>query len=265
MDMIIDKKQLKTVQQIDGTGIQTPHKGELNTIGDFVKELMPRIPDGDIRRVVEQEMGGSIDEIDFGETLTMSFEYFPGVRIHVVYFEPDDGEGDDMAADADVKFFFSGDNVTMVSSEDLASFADLTMDYLQDLVLGNHSPVPEAPSDLLQRAILQRIEPFSFLKRQDLPALAAFLGGKLSATNLEWQITKSYFPGITITLRHDGKQLSFDFSGANVDRINSHAKDELAIFMINHCLRFIGTTYTALQMPAIVNQAFSFSHLRGKS
>jgi hypothetical protein len=263
--MNIDKKQLKTIQQIDGTGIQTPHRGELNTIGEFVKELMPRIPDGKVKRVVEQQMGGSIDDLGFGETVSMSFEYFPGVRIHVVYFKADAGDADDIDSEAEVKFFFSGINVTLVSSEDLASFADLTMDFFQDLALGKHSPVPDDPSDLLQRSILQRLEPFSILKRQDLPDLAAFLGGTLTATDLEWQLTKTYFPGITLTLRFDGKRIAFDFSGANMGCMNFHAKDELAIFLLNHCLRFIGTRYSALKMPVIVNQAFSFSYLRGKA
>ncbi len=262
--MIIDKKQLKTVQQIDGTGIGTPHKGELNTIGEFVKELLPQVPDEKVRSVVEQQMGGSIDDLGFGETLSMGFEYFPGVRIHVVYFKVDTVDGDDIGAEADVKFFFSGKAVTLVSSEDLASFADLTIDYLQDLALGKHSDVPDDPSDLLQRSILQRLEPFSILKRQDLPDLAAFIGGKLSAADLEWQLTKVYFPGIVIALRYDGKRIAFDFSGENIGHMNFHAKDELAIFMLNHCLRFIGTRYSALKMPAIVDQAFSFSHLRGK-
>ncbi len=262
--MDIDKKQLKTVQQIDGTGIGTPHKGELNTIGEFVKELMPQIPDAKVRSVVGQQMGGSIDDLGFGETFSLGFEYFPGVRIHVVYYKADASETDDIGAEADVKFFFSGDAVSMVSSEDLASFADLTMDYLQDLALGKHSAVPDEPSDLLQRSILQRIEPFGFLKRDDLPALAAFVGGKLTATELEWQLTKTYFPGITIVMRYDGKRITFEFSGEDVGRMNLHAKDELAIFLLNHCLRFIGTRYSALEMPTIVDQAFSFSYLRGK-
>jgi hypothetical protein len=262
--MIIDKKQLKTVQQIDGTSIGTPHKGELNTIGDFVKELLPRIPDDKVKHVVEQKMCGSIDDLGFGETFSMSFDYFPGVRIHVVYFKADASDDDGMFAEADVKFFFSGNVVTMVSSEDLASFADLTMDYLQDLALGKHSDLPDEPSDLLQRATLQRIEPFAILKRQDLPELAAFLGAKLTATELEWQMTKIYFPGVTITLRYDGKRIAYVFSGENIGRMNFHAKDELVIFMLNHCLRFIGTRYSALKMPAIVDQAFSFSNLRGR-
>ncbi|MEX2681216.1 MAG: hypothetical protein Q6373_006425 [Candidatus Sigynarchaeota archaeon] len=262
--MKIDKKQLKTVQQIDGTGIGTPHKGELNTIGEFVKELMPRIPESKVKGVVEQQMGGSMDDLGFGETFSMSFEYFPGVRIHVVYFKADTTEEDDMLAEADVKFFFSGEVVSMVSSEDLAGFADLTMDYLQDLAIGKQAIVPDEPSDLLQRSILQRMEPFGLLKREDLPALAAFIGGKLTATDLEWQLTKTYFPGITLVMKYDGKRIAFEFTGENVGRMNAHAKDELAIFMLNHGLRFIGITYESLKMPTIVEQAFSFSYLRKK-
>ncbi|MBN2151393.1 MAG: hypothetical protein JW839_08110 [Candidatus Lokiarchaeota archaeon] len=262
--MIIDKKDLRTVQQIDGTSISTPHKGELETIGRFVKELMPGIPEPELKGVVEQRMGGSIDDLGFGEAASMSFEYFPGVRIHVVYFKADEDDDDGITSEADVKFFFSGEAVSMVSSEDLASFADLTMDYLQDLATGKHSDPPDEPSDLLQRSVLQRAGPFSLIKRDDLPALAAFVGGKLTATEMEWQLTKTYFPGVTLVLRYDGKGISFDFTGENIGRMNHHAKDELAIFLLNHCLRFVGTTYASLTMPTIVDQAFSFSHLRSR-
>nr|MDO8114138.1 hypothetical protein [Candidatus Sigynarchaeota archaeon] len=259
--MKVEKKELKTVQQIDGTGIKSPHEGELRTIAESIKEFMPEVEKAQLESIVRQA-GGSLDDLGFGEDFTISFEYFPGVRIHAVYFGPASGD-DEISSEADVKFFFSGEKVMLVSSEDLASFADLTFDYLRDLSQNSTVP-PNEPSDLLQRSTLQRLEPFSLIKRDDLPKLAAFLDAKLTATQLEWQLTKSFFPSIEIVLKYDGKRINFSFSGKNLVRINTHARDQLAIFLLNHCLRFIGTTYTALKMPDIVDKAFSFSFLRSR-
>src|SRR5271157_387122 len=261
--MNFDKKNFKTIQQIDGTGIHSPHDGELKTIAESVKEFMPKSSRVDVETVMQQA-GGTLDDVGFGEDFTLGFEIFPGVRIHVVYFAPGTGD-DEIENEPDVKFLFSGDAVSLVSSEDLASLADLSMDYLRDLLAGNVTSPPEVPSDLLQRSILQRIEPFTFLNKEDLPDLAAFVGGKLSASKAGWQLRKAFFPGIDIILKYDGRHIDFAREGDNINSINNYAKDQLSIFLLNHCLRFIGTRYEGLAMPAIVGKAFSFLYLRSRS
>lgn len=258
--MNLDKKELKTIQQIDGTGIHSPHDGELKTIAESVKEFMCKISRMDIEAAMQQA-GGTLDNVGFGEDFTMSFELFPGVRIHVIYFAPGTGE-DEIESESDVKFLFSGDSVSLVSSEDLASLVDLSMDYLRDISFKNVTSPPETPSDLLQRSILQRFEPFAFLKRDDLPDLASFVGGELTSIMAGWQLRKTFFPGIDIVLKYDGENIDIAREGENLNDINNYAKDQLAIFLLNHCLRFIGTRYETLTMPSIVDKAFSFSYLR---
>ncbi len=254
----INKRDLITVQQIDGTGIKTPHERELQTIATSVLSYLPNHPAGDVKNAVEK-IGGTFHEIGFGEDFTISFQYYPGVRIHMPFFSADE----DGSNQAEVKFFFSGDRVALVSSEDLASFADLTMDYLRSMLHEPSNEVEHAgPSDLLQRSILQRSEPFGMLKRNDLSTLAAYIGGTLQAGDLYWYITKEFFKGVNVVIKYDGKKLWVDFTGQEKYAINNHAKDQLAIFTINHALRFIGTTYTALEMPDIVKKAFSFSYIR---
>lgn len=255
-------KDFKTIQQIDGTGIHSPHDGELKTIATAIKEFIPGISRDDVEAVV-QRAGGTIDTMGFGEDFTMSFEIFPDVRIHVVYFAPGSGE-DEIESQSDVKFLFSGNTVSIVSSEDLASLVDLSMDYLRDLLAGTIATRPETPSDLLQRSILQRLEPFGFLNEDDLPDLAAFAGGVLAITDEGWQLHKEFFPGIEIVLNYDGKSIEFMQEGKNLNNINNYAKDQLSIFLMNHCMRFIGMRYESLGMPDIVDKAFSFSYLRAK-
>ena len=88
--MKVEKKDLVTVQQIDGmTAVKTPHERELNTIGDAALKFLPGLDPSKLESVVIS-MGGSVDDLGFGEDYTVSFEYFPGVRIHVLYFSPDE-------------------------------------------------------------------------------------------------------------------------------------------------------------------------------
>jgi hypothetical protein len=261
--MNIDKKDFKTIQQIDGTGIHSPHDGELKTIAEAVKESLPKISRNAIETAMQQA-GGSLDTIGFGEDFTMNFEFFPGVRIHVVYFAPGTG-ADEMENEPDVKFLFSGDAVSLVSSEDLASLVDLSMDYLRDLAMDDaRFPVVDVISELLQRSISQRVEPFAYVQGDEMLELAAFIGGSITTTSNGWQLYKIFFPGIAITLNYEENNILFDFSGDNIERINIHARDQLAIFMLNHCLRFIGTRHASKDMPRIVDMAFSFSYLRSR-
>lgn len=257
--MNVSKKDLLTMQQIDGTSIKTPHDRELQTVAKAVLAFLPGVDHGTVVKTAGL-LGARVHDLEFGEAFTLSFEYFPGVRIHALYFQADDDDG----VEAEVKFFFSGDVVSWVSTEDLASLADLTMDYFREVATGVPGWIErhDGPSDLLQRSIMQRVEPFGFIKRIDLPALAAFLGGTLGAVDGEWHVTKTFFPGVDVRMHFDGKMLRFTFTGEKAGDLNSHARDQLAIFTMNHALRWIRITYSALDMPDMVDKAFSFSYIR---
>ncbi|MFX0103046.1 MAG: hypothetical protein ACFFCS_26000 [Candidatus Hodarchaeota archaeon] len=260
-----DGKKFYTVQQIDGSSIKTPHQRELDTIGDSVLNFLPGIPKEKVKEAVLDEMGGRIDDLGFGEDFTLTFTYFPEVIAHVIYYGPDDSE-EDLMAEPEVKFLFSGEKVTWVSSEDLASLIDLTMDYLRDLLLepGKENELPAVQSDLLQKSIVRRLEPFKLLDPIEVSDLSLFIDGKVTSIEGEWKLSKEFFPGIIVSIDFDGSSLGVDFEGNNIKKINNYAKDQLAIFLMNHCLRFISIEHESLEMPDIVKKAFSFSYLREK-
>lgn len=255
-----------TVQQIDGhKAIKTPHQRELDSIGDAVLKFLPQVSKEKMEAVVVEKMGGQIDDIGFGEDYTLSFTYYPDVRAHVIYYGPDDEE-EDLMAEPQIKFLFSGKTVTRVSSEDLASLIDLTMDYMENLMLepGKTFELPADQSDLLQRSIMQRREPFKLLDPIEVNDLAKFVDGKVTSTDGIWNLAKECFPGIILTLNFDGSNLGVKFSGSNLDKINNYAKDQMAIFLMNHCLRFIAMAHENVELPKIVEQTFSFSYLKKK-
>ncbi|MBD3185707.1 hypothetical protein GF325_02670 [Candidatus Bathyarchaeota archaeon] len=263
--MVPSKKELVTVQQIDGMSTKTPHARELETIGKSVKTFLPRYSRDTIHEVVD-EIGGSIDDLEFGEDLTMSFTFFPEATLHVVYYGAD--EDDDLVNEPDVRFLFSGKRVTWVSSEDLASLADLTMDYVRELLEsrnGAASSKGEVKSDLLQRSIMQRAEPFALLKAIDMPDLGEFVDANISSRDGTWIMKKEFFPGITIVFEHDSKGLKVEFAGKKLTTMNDYAKDQLAIFLMNHVLRFVHLRYPGEANHPIIEKAFSFSYLKGHS
>ena len=122
--------------------------------------------------------------------------------------------------------------------------------------------IPSQKSDLLKMAIKQRIKPFKNLKLEDMEELARFIGGSIEKKQDEMILTKNYFQGINIILKIDENNKNIDilFSGENIRNINNYVKDLFAIYLINHCLRFIKITYLNVSKLPIMKKIFSFSY-----
>ena len=114
-------------------------------------------------------------------------------------------------------------------------------------------------------SIDQRKEPFKHLKIEDLNDLASFVGGVAGQSGNQWTISKNYFPGIETTLIYDlnEKNLDFKYNGQHLNDINNYAKDQFAIFLMNHCIRFISSKYNVKE-PEIVKKIFSFNYQKSK-
>jgi len=260
------KKGYITARQIDGrSGIQSPHERELEAIGKNKLNLFLNHPTEIVKNVVETNLDGIIGNIGFNEQYTISFEYFPAVKIHILYFNYGEEESEPISG-AELKFFFSGENIMMVPSEDLNSFIDIALEYLESLINAEEQiySVSTEKTSLLKMAITQRIEPFQNLYFSHLNALAEFVGGNLSQNKTNWTLTRIFFPDIEVTLIYDfeAKNLDIHFNGAQIEKINPYARNQLGIFLINHCLRFISITYPTVKMPKIIGQIFSYSYLK---
>ena len=108
------------------------------------------------------------------------------------------------------------------------------------------------------------MEPFIHLRAEDLKNLASFVGGQLTHNKRSWELSKTFFEGFTIIINYskEPNKLDIKYTGENITKINNYARDQLGIFIINHCLRFISVTYPDKKMPKVVGQMFSYSYLK---
>ncbi|MHA1797371.1 MAG: hypothetical protein ACTSVY_02890 [Candidatus Helarchaeota archaeon] len=257
------KKKYMTVREIDGRmGVQSPHEGELKTIEKGFIDFFIKHSEESIKSMARTKLNAKFDEIGFDEDYAITFEYFPEVRIHVLYNNYDDEE-DDAISGSELRFLFSGDRVNWVPSEDLLSLLELTFSYLEEQVENKQEvyKMTDKKSDLLEMSIDQRTEPFKHIIINDLDDLAKFIGGSVSQMGEKWSLKKIYFPGIEVTLIYDTreKKLDFIYEGENLEKINNYAKDQFAIFLMNHCIRFISSKYNVKE-PGIVKKVFSFNY-----
>ncbi|MFX1298314.1 MAG: hypothetical protein ACFFD2_26100 [Promethearchaeota archaeon] len=260
------RKVYVTAQEIDGmTGIKSPHARELEELGKSKVDLFVKNKNRRIKIIVETQLDGKVENLGFDENYTVTFEFFPEVRSHLLFFNYEN-EKDEALGGSEIKFLFSGERVMWVPTEDSISLLDTTLEYLEN-ILSNSQEIhglKGEKTDLLKMAINQRKEPFNYLKIEQLDDLSTFIGAEIDQKNGVWVLSKRFFEGITVLLIYDMENNSLDigYEGEHLIKMNNYARDQLGIFLMNHCLRFISVTYPKIQMPKIVKQCFSFSYIK---
>ena len=260
------KRRFVTAQEIDGmTAIKSPHAHELESLGKAKVDIFLKNKKRRIKILVENNLNGRVENLGFGEDYTVTFEFFPEVMIHLLFYNYEDEE--DLAmGEAEIKVLFSGERVMWVPTEDSVSLLESTLEYLENLLSINPEiyGLSGEKSELLKTAITQREEPFKYLKSEHLNDLAIFVGGNITQNSMSWTLSKTYFKGITVSAIYNLKnhQLDLGYEGENLIRFNNYARDQLGIFLLNHCLRFIAVTYPTIKMPNIVKQTFSYSYIK---
>ncbi len=264
-----DKKKYVTAHEIDGhKGIKSPHARELEEMGQEKGEIFINEKKRRVKILLEEEFGGRMENLGFDEDYTLTLTFFPEVKVHILYTNFEEEE-DEPFEGAELKFLFSGERVRWIPTEDLIGLIEATLGLFETLLQDSaeHNRLAPEKTSLLIQAIDQRSKPFIHLKSENLKDLATFIGGELTQSDSSWQLTKTFFKGFDITLIYNPqtKELDVDYNGANVIKINNYARDQLGIFIINHCLRFLSITYPEIKMPKIVGQMFSYSYLRSKN
>ena len=184
---------------------------------------------------------------------------FPEVNIHLVftYFGDEFGDG----VTAEFKCFFSGERVQIIPGEDSITYVDIIFNFMERMIQ-NREPFEKSydkKSELMQKVLIQRIEPFSLLKESDKNDLALFLGAKVWKTADKWQITKEVFPGISIELTYDTREkLNIAYTGEALSKkVGSYHMEFVGIFLINHILRYITLQNLDKELPKICYIMFS--------
>ncbi len=257
--MVNTLRKYMTIGEIDATGVRGPHEKELADISKAKHHLFINLEMNKLKEIVEEDLGGKIENIGFDEDWTITIEMFPEVNIHMAYSYFGDEFGDGI--EAEFKFFFSGQRVFWVPGEDSATFIDIIMDFIERKIKGQepYEKKYEEKTELMEKVLLQRREPFSFLKDVDREDLATFLGAKVWKTRSGWRIKKEFFPEIFLEIIWDAQNhLDIKFSGINLPKnIDSYHLELVGIFLINHILRFITVNNIDKNLPDICYIMFS--------
>ncbi|TFG23027.1 MAG: hypothetical protein EU532_13840 [Promethearchaeota archaeon] len=252
------KKEFMTIGQIDATGVRGPHEKELEDISNMKYPIFIDISMENLQKIVEEDLGGKVEDIGFNEDWTITLEMFPEVNIHMAYSYFGDEFGD--GVEAEFKFYFSGERVYWVPGEDSATFIDVVMDFLERRIKGEEpfEKSYDIHTELMQKVLVQRNEPFKFLKEEDKNPLESFLGAKVWNTSSGWRIKREIFPKIfTEVIWDEQKGLDISFSGENLEKLSSYHSELVGIFVINHILRYITTKNEQQDLPDICYIMFS--------
>jgi len=229
-----------TVGEIDATGVRGPHEMELQNISNAKHTLFIDLGKEKLAKLVKDELGGLIENIGLNEDWTLTIEMFPEVNIHFVYSYFGDEFGGDPVAE--FKFLFSGKHATWVPGEDSATYIDIIMDLIERK-LKNEEPFEQKyiKTELMNKVLLQRNQPFALLVEDDKNLLSEFLGAKVWRTTNGWKIKKELLPDIYAELTwHEENGLDINFSGDKLrSNIGNYHVEFLGIFLINHVLRYI--------------------------
>ncbi len=116
------------------------------------------------------------------------------------------------------------------------------MDFIERL-LKNEEPFEkdyDKKTELMEKVLIQRKEPFELLKEVDRDKLAEFMGARVWKTSEGWRIKREFFPKMFAEITwNKEKGLNISFLGDNLKNMSSYHAELLGIFIINHILRFI--------------------------
>jgi hypothetical protein len=256
--MAIRKRKYWTIGQIDATGVRGPHEKELEDISNRKSPLFKNININQLKELIEQHIGGKIENIGFNEDWTITIPMFPEVYIHIAYTYFGNEFGD--TKEAEFKFYFSGDRVTWIPGEDSATYIDIVVDFIERL-LKAHAPFEKAydkKTELMEKVLKQRATPFAFLKEEYIKDFVDFIGAKVWKTIDGWRIKREFFPNMFVEITWNiGKGLDITFSGKQLMNLSSYHAEFLGIFTINQILRFITIKNENKQLPDICYIMFS--------
>jgi len=253
-----DNMKLWTVGQIDATGVRGPHEVELENISKNKYPLFINLDRNALEELITQELGAKVQNLGMNEDWTISIELFPEVIIHLSYSYYGDEFGDEI--EAEIKFFFSGDRAYWVPGEDTATYIDIVMDFIERL-LKNKEPFErnyDKKTELMEKVLIQRTKPFTYLKNTDKDALSEFIGAKVWRTETGWRIKKEFFPQMFAeVIWTENKGLDISFSGDKLMNMGSYHAELIGIFIINHILRYITINNEDKPLPDICHIMFS--------
>jgi len=242
-----------TIGQIDSTGVRGPHEKELQDISNAKYHNFIDLEKESLLKILKEDIGAELENIGLSEDWTITKEMFPKVNIHMAYTYIGDEFGDGI--EAEFKFLFSGERVYWVPGEDIATYIDIIIDFIERQIKGIE-PFEKNYSEktkLMKKVLEQRKDPFNLLNDEDKNGLEEFLGAEVWKTKIGWRFKKEIFPEIYIELTYNESENELDvfYSGENLENFGMYHIELLATYLINHIIRFITMHNQEKDLPDI--------------
>ena len=234
--------QFFTIQQIDAIkGIRTPHDRDLQDMGKKHIDVFKNLTKDTLNELIGV-INAKIEHLDFGETWTLTKEFFPGVKIHVLLQYDDEFGGEPY----ELQFLFSGKRVTWLSGEDLCHLVEVFLNYTSTMITGD---LPQdiysgTVSPLVTKAMKERTIDWSIIPLN-------------KEINHYFQFTP--FPGLTIEYDTASSPTSFSIKCEKLQEFWIYDIDRLIIMGLNQILRLVKIRLgeKELEVPNICNMMFS--------
>lgn len=247
------------IQQIDAIkGIITPHARDLKDLGKNKIDFLRNLSKESLNKICIAS-GGKLIDMVLGEEWAFVKDIMNGVTVHVVY----QYYGDEFGAgeEDEIQYFFSGENVSMISGEDLVHYCEIISNFMEmvptkKITAQVYSGVP---SFLLKTALKERSKPFFMIGKGYYPEIARFIGAGYKDQNL-FNFKMQTFPQFKIELEGDlSDNIEFKLEGGLIGRLPVYDTERLVIMMLNQCLRKIKLILDSegKKAPKICNLMFS--------
>ncbi len=252
------KQKFMTIGQIDATGVTGPHEKELREIC-VRKAPIFRMMDIDIiENIIIKDLNGKLENIGFDEDWTITLEFFPQIKLHILYYDYGN-EFDDIKDE--LKILFSGERAYWIPGEDLATYIEIIMDFIEkrSKSLTSLNQNYKKKTNLMRKIIEQRKIAFKFIKEIDIKDFTQYLNAKVWKTTSGMRIKKEIFPEIFIEIIYDSVKYELDisYSGSKLINISHYHIELIGTFLINHILRYIVINNQDKELPDICYMMFS--------
>ena len=231
--------QFYTIQQIDAIkGIRTPHDRDLQDMGKKHLDIFKNLTEDDLAPLMERAKA-KIDHLDFGENWTLTKEFFPEVKLHVLLQFDDEFGGEPY----ELQFLFSGERVTWVSGEDLCHLVEIFLNYTSSMISG------ESPQDIYTGEISPLVAKAMKERTIDWTKIPM-------DKELHHYLQFSPFPGFMIEYDSASKPMEFEIKCEKLHEFWIYDVDRLIIMGLNQVLRLVKIRM-GTEAPSICNAMFS--------
>jgi hypothetical protein len=262
---MVGARRFFTVNQIDATGVGSPHQKELEEYSANKFSLFKGLEEATLRRIVYEDLGARFDDVGLNEDWTITIEFFPEANGHISYFYYGDEFGD---VEGELKFLLSGERVHMIPGEDTVTYTGIILDFIERRIKNEEPSDKEygEKTELMKKILEQRKEPFNLLVEEDIDGLGKFIGGEVTKTGSKWRIKKRVFPEIfvEVTFDEDKNILDTSYSGKNLTKIGRYHIELIGTFTINHILRYITIKNQGKELPSVCYKMFSRLFIKEK-